>query len=70
MTLTNQQQQVFNAIKDFMDGDASVFILKGYAGTGKTTMVKVIAEYLAQSREVYLMAPTGRAARVLSVVLQ
>ena len=66
MTLTNQQQQVFNAIKDFMDGDASVFILKGYAGTGKTTMVKVIAEYLAQSREVYLMAPTGRAARVLS----
>jgi hypothetical protein len=66
MTLTNQQQQVFSAIKDFMDGDASVFILKGYAGTGKTTMVKVIAEYLAQSREVYLMAPTGRAARVLS----
>ena len=66
MTLTNQQQQVFNAIKDFMDGDASVFILKGYAGTGKTTMVKVIAEYLAQRREVYLMAPTGRAARVLS----
>lgn len=66
MTLTNQQQQVFNAIKDFMDGDASVFILKGYAGTGKTTMIKVIAEYLAQSRDVYLMAPTGRAARVLS----
>ena len=66
MTLTNQQQQVFNAIKDFMDGDASVFILKGYAGTGKTTMVKVIAEYLAQRREIYLMAPTGRAARVLS----
>lgn len=66
MNLTNQQQQVFSAIKDFMDGDASVFILKGYAGTGKTTMVKVIAEYLAQSREVYLMAPTGRAARVLS----
>lgn len=66
MNLTNQQQHVFSAIKDFMDGDASVFILKGYAGTGKTTMVKVIAEYLAQSREVYLMAPTGRAARVLS----
>lgn len=66
MILTRQQQQVFDAIKEFMDSDASVFILKGYAGTGKTTMVKVIAEYLAQSRDVHLMAPTGRAARVLA----
>ena len=49
-----------------MDSDASVFILRGYAGTGKTTMVRVIAEYLAQSRDVLLMAPTGRAARVLT----
>ena len=66
MTLTQQQQQVFDAIKEFMDSDASVFILKGYAGTGKTTMVKVIADYLAQNQYVYLMAPTGRAARVLA----
>ena len=66
MTLTKQQQQVFDAIKAFMDSDASVFILKGYAGTGKTTMVRVIADYLSQSRAVHLMAPTGRAARVLS----
>ena len=66
MILTRQQQKVFNSIKEFMNGDASVFILRGYAGTGKTTMVKTIAEYLAQSRDVYLMAPTGRAARVLA----
>lgn len=66
MTLTKQQQQVFDAIKEFMDSDASVFILKGYAGTGKTTMVKVIADYLSQGRDVHLMAPTGRAARVLA----
>ena len=65
MILTRQQQQVFDSIKEFMNGDASVFILRGYAGTGKTTMVKVIAEYLNQNRDVYLMAPTGRAARVL-----
>ena len=65
MTLTKQQQQVFDAIKEFMNSDASVFILKGYAGTGKTTMVKVIADFLIQSRNVHLMAPTGRAARVL-----
>ena len=66
MTLTRQQQQVFDAIKTFVDSDASVFILKGYAGTGKTTMVKVIADYLNQVRDVALMAPTGRAARVLA----
>ena len=65
MILTRQQQEVFDAIKKFMESDASVFILRGYAGTGKTTMVKVIADYLAQSRDVHLMAPTGRAARVL-----
>ena len=66
MILTRQQQQVFDSIKEFMNGDASVFILRGYAGTGKTTMIKVIAEYLIQSRDVHLMAPTGRAARVLA----
>ena len=66
MILTKQQQQVFDSIKEFMKTDASVFILRGYAGTGKTTMVKVIADYLAQENDVALMAPTGRAARVLS----
>ena len=66
MILTRQQQQVFDSIKEFINGDASVFILRGYAGTGKTTMVKVIADYLALQRDVALMAPTGRAARVLT----
>ena len=66
MELTMQQQQVFDQIKAFINSDASVFILRGYAGTGKTTMVKVVNDYIAQSRDVFLMAPTGRAARVLS----
>lgn len=67
MKLTAQQQQVLDKVKDFMASDASVFILKGYAGTGKTTMIKHIAEYVSQFREVRLMAPTGRAARVLQM---
>lgn len=66
MELTKQQNEVFKKIKAFMESDASVFILRGYAGTGKTTMVKVVADYITQSRNMYLMAPTGRAARVLS----
>lgn len=65
LILTQQQQQVLDSIKEFMESDASVFILRGYAGTGKTTMVKEIADYIAQTRKVMLMAPTGRAARVL-----
>lgn len=66
MELTEQQLRVFDQIKAFMESDASVFILRGYAGTGKTTMVEVFANCLAQSRKIILMAPTGRAARLLA----
>ena len=66
MDLTQNQNRVFERIKAFLDSDASVFILRGYAGTGKTTMVQVVADYIAQHHDVRLMAPTGRAARVLS----
>ncbi len=67
MQLTQQQNKVFAKIKAFIDSDASVFILRGYAGTGKTTIIKFIADYLAPRCNVKLMAPTGRAARVLTV---
>lgn len=67
MTLTKQQQQVLDFIKEFLINDASVFILKGYAGTGKTTMIShIINEVANQDKAPILMAPTGRAARVLS----
>lgn len=48
MELTQQQNSVFEQIKAFIESNASVFILRGYAGTGKTTMVKVIADYLEE----------------------
>lgn len=67
ITLTENQQKVFDGIKTFIENDASVFILRGYAGTGKTTMVKHVADYIAQHTNVALMAPTGRAARVLTL---
>lgn len=66
MELTLQQQRVFEQVKAFMESDDSVFILRGYAGTGKTTMVKVIADFFNGRYNFSLMAPTGRAARVLS----
>ena len=43
------------------------YILRGYAGTGKTTMVKALVSTLPRIGMRYiLMAPTGRAAKVLS----
>ena len=66
MELTTQQNIVFEQIKVFLNSDASVFILRGYAGTGKTMMVKVIADYIEKNRKLIMMAPTGRAARVLA----
>lgn len=66
MKLTEQQQQVLDNIKVFLDSDVPVFILKGYAGTGKTTMIReIIGELRNRSKNPLLMAPTGRAARVL-----
>lgn len=73
ITLTTSQQQVFDQITNFLreDNDSNVFILKGYAGTGKTTMIKFIVNYLdEQQLSSSLMAPTGRAAKVLRNKLQ
>lgn len=67
MILTAQQEQAMKMIKEFIaDKDSQVFILKGYAGTGKTTLIRSIADYLlCESFPTQLMAPTGRAAKVL-----
>lgn len=44
-----------------------VFVLKGYAGTGKTTVLSALQKFLGQhGYEVVLLAPTGRAAKVIT----
>jgi len=44
-----------------------VFLLKGYAGTGKTTLIGTLVNSLWKTtRKAVLMAPTGRAAKVMS----
>ena len=71
MELTVQQDAAMAMIRDFISGkDEQVFILKGYAGTGKTFLVRRIVDYLL-SRNILpeIMAPTGRAAKVLNGVL-
>ena len=67
MPLTESQQPIFEQIVDFINSEEKkVFILKGYAGTGKTTMIKELVTFLdKQEVETIVMAPTGRAAKVL-----
>ena len=65
-TLLSQQQSAFSEIQSFLKNDGNIFILKGYAGTGKTTMIKYIVDYLQEQNVHFtVMAPTGRAAKVL-----
>ena len=68
ITYTPQQQEALDKIGAFLKSDNRVFILRGYAGTGKTTLVSPILE-MVDKMELHpqLMAPTGRAARVLRV---
>lgn len=51
----------------FNENAQEVFLLKGYAGTGKTTIVGTIVNNLSKAKKsAVLMAPTGRAAKVIS----
>ena len=44
-----------------------LFVLKGYAGTGKTTIIGVLVKNLWEvQKNAVLLAPTGRAAKVIS----
>lgn len=67
MSLTIHQQSAYNQIKTFLHSDApGVFILKGYAGTGKTFLMQYLAQRLAEEKKDFsLHASTGRAATIL-----
>ena len=66
---TNNQKKIIEKLSEWLaEGDTnSIFLLNGYAGTGKTT---IIASFVAAIRDLgikpILLAPTGRAAKVLS----
>lgn len=65
--LTPSQQSAIQTFEDFLKSDSQVFMLRGAAGTGKTTLLKeVIAILQKKHRGFGLMAPTGRAAHIIS----
>ncbi|GAB1415812.1 AAA family ATPase [Paludibacter sp.] len=66
---TSQQQDLISNLSIFMNDPSpeKVFILKGYAGTGKTSVVSALVKSLNKlQQKTVLLAPTGRAAKVLS----
>ena len=67
--LTRDQEGLFVEFVRFLLNESphKVFMLKGYAGTGKTSFVQSIVATLPGLRKrTILLAPTGRAAKVLS----
>lgn len=67
---TEGQKKLFRLFDSFLLDDKQkkpVLVLRGYAGTGKTTVVSAVVKMLPFFKFKYvLMAPTGRAAKVMS----
>lgn len=67
---TIEQEKALISFIDFLcsSGRDELFLLKGYAGTGKTSLVSALVKTLRQlGRKCVLLAPTGRAAKVFSL---
>lgn len=61
-----QQKTALGSITDFIESDNDVFVLKGSAGTGKTSIVKAVTSYLNKvGINLRIAAPTGRAALII-----
>jgi exodeoxyribonuclease-5 len=67
---TKGQEAAITYLDEFLDKPSEmkpVFLLRGYAGTGKTTLVTTLVSVLPLFNIKYhLLAPTGRAAKVMS----
>jgi exodeoxyribonuclease-5 len=67
---TDGQKQLFRLIEKWLndkDSEKPTFILRGYAGTGKTAFLGSLVKVLPKAGlNVQLMAPTGRASKVMS----
>lgn len=66
-TLTSGQSSLIDELNKFLSDNSTCFLLKGYAGTGKTFMMKGLTDFLTETKRSFkIAAPTGRAAKVIS----
>ena len=65
---TSCQENLLRKVADFVSSDdADILVVNGYAGTGKTTAISSVISSLKEFKtKCVLLAPTGRAAKVLS----
>jgi exodeoxyribonuclease-5 len=66
---TSKQDMVLMQLSQFVfeTSNNSIYLLKGYAGTGKTSIIGTVVSNLWQvKKSAVLLAPTGRAAKVIS----
>jgi len=66
---TSKQDIVLEQLSQFIFSTSSngLYVLKGFAGTGKTTIIGALVNNLWKARKkAVLLAPTGRAAKVIS----
>ena len=66
---TENQKKIINSLSEYLSDDdfSRFFVLNGYAGTGKTTLIAAVVDALKSlGIKTILLAPTGRAAKVLS----
>ncbi|NVK53657.1 MAG: AAA family ATPase [Flavobacteriaceae bacterium] len=66
---TIKQEKLLEELADFVfdSNNRALFLLKGYAGTGKTTTISTVVNSLWKAgKKAVLLAPTGRAAKVIS----
>ena len=66
---TENQKKIIESFSEYLSDEdfSSFFVLNGYAGTGKTSLIAVIVSALKSlGIKTILLAPTGRAAKVLS----
>ena len=66
---TENQKKIIESFSDYLseDNSSTFFVLNGYAGTGKTTIIAaIVAALKSLGIKTILLAPTGRAAKVLS----
>lgn len=69
ITPTDDQSTALKKLQDFVEqAEKQIFILNGYAGTGKTTISESLCAYLEYKNKPFkVMAPTGRASKNFNI---